>query len=203
MTMKTRVNLFSASLLPPELRLSFNNLALLLLVLVGLFTIASGVSYALVSGLETDRTELSMQKRNLDNQKQELEATLANRAPDSALVDEVDLLSQQVELKRMLLGELSQREALTSHGYSTLMKDLARVANSNIWLSRIQVDNNSFIFEGFSSAPHSVPLWVERLKLTDTLKGHAFASMTMNRGEDKPLAFTLTSKAGESVESNQ
>lgn len=203
MTMKTRVNLFSASLLPPELRLSFNHLTLVLLVLVGLFTIAIGGSYALVSALNTDKAELSTQKRNLDNQKQDLETALANRAPDSALVDEVDLLSQQVELKRMLLGELSQREALTSHGYSPLMKDLARVANSNIWLSRIQVDNNSFIFEGFSSAPHSVPLWVDRLKLTDTLKGHAFASMTMSRGEGKPLAFTLTSKAGESVENNQ
>ncbi|WP_299790243.1 PilN domain-containing protein [uncultured Shewanella sp.] len=203
MTMKTRVNLYSDSLFPPELRLSFKNLSRLLLLIIALFTIASGVSYTLVNGLESDKAQLNSQKHSLDNQKQELEAALASRAPDASLVDKVDLLSQQVELKRMLLGELSQREELTSHGYSPLMKDLARVSNSNIWLSRIQVDENNFIFEGFSSAPHSVPLWVERLKLTDTLKGHAFASMTMNRGDNQPLAFTLTSKAGESVESSQ
>ena len=95
----------------------------------------------------------------------------------------------------MLIGELSQREALTSHGYSLLFQDLARVANSNIWLNRIQVEDNNFIFEGYSSAPNSVPQWVDRLKSTETLKGHSFAAMAMSRGEDQPLAFTLTSKA--------
>ncbi|AVV84047.1 MSHA biogenesis protein, MshI2 [Shewanella putrefaciens] len=33
-----------------------------------------------------------------------------------------------------------------------------------------------------------------KLKTTNTLKGQAFSSMTMDRGEDKPLAFTLTSE---------
>ena len=195
MTLKTRVNLYSDTLLPPVQRLSFKRLAQVLVFMLVLFAMASSASYILVSGLEADKLVLAKQKSNLDKQKKSLEATMAKRAPDAELVDQVELLTQQIELKQMLIGELSQREALTSHGYSMLFKDLARVANSNIWLNRIRVENNEFIFEGFSSAPNSVPLWVERLKSTETLKGHAFAAMAMSRGEGIPLAFTLTSKA--------
>ncbi|AQS40427.1 Fimbrial assembly protein (PilN) [Shewanella psychrophila] len=195
MTLKTRVNLYSLALLPPVQRLSFKRLTQALFFMFVLFTMASITSYVLVSGLEADKAKLVKKKSSLDKQKKSLEVAIAKRAPDAKLVDQVELLTQQVELKQMLIGELSQREALTSHGYSMLFKDLARVANSDIWLNRIRVENNEFIFEGFSSAPNSVPLWVERLKSTETLKGHAFAAMAMSRGEDKPLAFTLTSKA--------
>lgn len=195
MTLKRRVNLYSDSLIPPEQRLSFKRLTQALVLMLSVFMV-SGISvYVLVVGSEAEKSELTKQKRILDNEKKTLEQAIAQRAPDSKLVEQVDLLAQQVELKIMLIGELSQREALTSHGYSVLFKDLARVSSSNIWLNRIQVENNNFIFEGYSSAPNSVPMWVERLKSTDTLKGHAFAAMAMSRGEDQPLAFTLTSKA--------
>ncbi|SQH74902.1 conserved protein of unknown function [Shewanella benthica] len=195
MTLKTRVNLYSDTLLPQVQRLSFKRLTRVLVFMLVLFAMANSASYILVSGLEADKRVLAKQKISLDKQKKSLEVAMGKRAPDAKLVEQVDLLTQQIELKQMLMGELSQREALTSHGYSMLFKDLARVANSNIWLNRIRVENNEFIFEGFSSAPNSVPLWVERLKSTETLKGHAFAFLSMSRGEGKPLAFTLTSKA--------
>lgn len=195
MNLKKRVNLYSDSLLPKEQRLSFKRLTQALSLLVFIFVVSSTAIYVLVLDLEAEKSELTKQQRQLDSEKKSLESAIAQRSPDARLVDRVELLSQQVELKQMLIGELSQREALTSHGYSLLFTDLARVANSNIWLNRIRVEENSYIFEGFSSAPNSVPLWVERLKTTETLKGHAFATMSMSRGEDKPLGFTLTSKA--------
>ncbi|MEI6859486.1 MAG: PilN domain-containing protein [Shewanella sp.] len=195
MTLKTRVNLYSDSLLPQVQRLSFKRLTQALAFMLVLFAIAISASYILVSGLKSEKIELNKQTLSLNKQKESLEVAIEKRAPDAKLVEQVDLLTQQVELKQMLIGELSQREALTSHGYSVLFKDLARVANSHLWLNRIKVENNEFIFEGFSSAPNSVPLWIERLKLTEMLKGHAFAAMEMSRGEGKPLAFILTSKA--------
>lgn len=108
----------------------------------------------------------------------------------------IDLIAQQIEFKLILLGELNQREELTSSGYSALMKDLAQVANNSLWLSRFQVESDDFVFEGFTSTPHSVPLWIDRLKMTETLKEQRFASMTMSRGENQPLLFTLTSISG-------
>ncbi|MEC4725437.1 fimbrial assembly protein [Shewanella sp. D64] len=195
MTIKTRINLYSESLLPAELRLSFNRIAIGLIVLLALSVVGSTISYVLVLGLESDNLELTSKENSLEREKVKLEAAMAQRSPDANLIAKVDLFSQQVDLKRMLLGELGQREALTSHGYSPLMIDLAKVANSSIWLNRFQVEKDNYIFEGFTASAHSVPLWVVRLKTTDTLKEQAFASMTMNRGENQPLSFTLTSKA--------
>ncbi|MFT5235371.1 MAG: Tfp pilus assembly protein PilN [Shewanella sp.] len=195
MTIKTRINLYSESLFPPELRLSFNKMVIGLMILLVLSFVGSTVSYVLVLELESEHVELTSKKNILEQDKTKLEAQIAQHAPDVNLVSKVDLFTQQIELKRMLLGELTQREALTSQGYSPLMEDLARVANSSIWLNRFQVEKDNFIFEGFTASAHSVPLWVDRLKMTETLKGQAFASMTMNRGENQPLSFTLTSTA--------
>lgn len=201
MTIKTRINLYSESLLPPKLRLSFNRMITGLMILLVLSVLGSTLSYVLVLGLESDHAELTSKKKSLDLEKTDLEAKIAQRSPDAKLVAKVDLLAQQIELKRLLLGELTQREALTSHGYSPLMEDLARVANASIWLNRFQVEEDNFVFEGFTASAHSVPLWVDRLKMTETLKGQAFASMTMNRGDDQPLSFTLTTTA--QTEANQ
>ncbi|WP_394203825.1 PilN domain-containing protein [Shewanella waksmanii] len=195
MSQKLRVNLLNASLLPKQLRLSFQRLAVGSMVFLGVFLLAILIAWQSVSGLQADRAKLERTKRDFDQQKSQLEAQLAARQPDSKLVDTVDLKGQQLELKRMLLKELSQREALTSKGYSMLLTDLASVADSSIWLSRIRVDEDKYVFEGYSADPSGVPRWVERLRTTETLKGHAFASMTMSRGEGQPLAFTLTSDA--------
>ena len=195
--MKLRVNLYSESLFPTELRLSFLRLNQVLAGLVIVLLLGSAVAYGVVSSLESEKNELQHAKRLLDEQKAELEDEIAKRKPSATLVAEVELKAQQLELKQMLIGKLSQQEELTSYGYSPLMTDLASVADRSIWLNRIQVNENRYIFEGYTSNPQSVPNWIDRLKTTTTLKGHAFASMTMSLGEDQPLAFKLTSDAME------
>ncbi|MCL1057120.1 fimbrial assembly protein [Shewanella gelidimarina] len=193
--MKLRVNLYSESLFPAEVRLSFLRLNQVLVGLVLILLLSSALAYGFVSSLESEKDELQHAKATLDERKLELEDELAKRQPSPSLVAEVELKAQQLELKQMLIGKLSQQEALTSFGYSPLMTDLASVADRSIWLNRIQVNENRYIFEGYTSSPQSVPNWIDRLKTTTTLKGHAFASMTMSLGEDKPLAFKLTSDA--------
>ncbi|QLE87092.1 PilN domain-containing protein [Shewanella sp. Scap07] len=197
MSQKLRVNLFDKSLLPKQLRLSFQRLAVGSGALLLLFVVAIALAWQSVNSLQADKAQLTSTKRQFDQQKQQLEMQLAARKPDAKLVDTVELKGQQLELKRLLLKELSQREALTSQGYSLLLTDLARVADNSIWLSRIRVNEDKYVFEGFSVDPNGVPQWVERLRTTETLKGHAFAAMTMSRGEGQPLGFTLTSDATE------
>lgn len=197
MTAKLRVNLFNESLLPPKLRLSFVKLTQLTLGLVALLLIANLISFVSVTDLTQQKSTLLQQKTSYDQQKSQLETEIAARAASPALVAEVDLMAQQLEVKRRLLGELDNVQALTSRGYSSLMTDLARVADSSIWLSRIHVIEDKFEFEGYSSAPLNVPQWVERLKQVDTLKGQAFSTLTMSRGEDEPLSFILRSRVVE------
>lgn len=191
--MKLRVNLYSDTLFPPELRLSFVKLSQVLLGLVVVLLLSSLLVFGFNAKLESEKNALMITKQRLDSEKKDLEAALAKRGPSEDLVAEVTLKAQQLELKQKLFGKLSQQEMLTSYGYSPLMTDLASVANASIWLNRIQVNENRYIFEGYTASPESVPLWIDRLKTTTTLKGHAFASMTMSLGDNQPLAFKLTS----------
>ncbi|NKF52337.1 fimbrial assembly protein [Shewanella sp. WXL01] len=197
---KQTVNLYSSHLLPPKLRLSFKRLMVTsaVMVVVALF-IGMGLAWQ-SSQRNNEIIAAQAQKSTFDLKKQQLEAQIAARQPDAALVAKVELEQKRLELKQLLKGELSARRSEVSMGYSPLLMDLAKVSDSSVWLSRIQVNDGKYEFEGYGSTAQSIPMWVEKLKGTETLKGYSFASMTMNRGEDKPLAFKLTSTPVEESE---
>ncbi|MCG9695474.1 PilN domain-containing protein [Shewanella sp. Isolate11] len=197
MATKLRVNLFSESLLPAKLRLSFARLCQGALLLLIVMLSANLVSYVFVSDLTQQKAQLSIQNKEHNRIKNQLEQQVINRKASSVLVAEVDLLTQQLELKRRLLGELGNVQKMTSLGYSSLLTDLATVADNKIWLNRIYVVDGRFEFEGFSSDPLSVPLWVDRLQQVKTLKGQHFSTLTMSRGEGEPLSFVLRSRSDE------
>ncbi|MEL4281366.1 MULTISPECIES: PilN domain-containing protein [Shewanella] len=194
---KSRVNLYSAALLPPKQSLTFAKLMSYTLGLVLVCAILAAFSYWQLTESQRALSQASTQKQQFDQQKAELEAQIAARKPDPELVARVELESQQLELKQLLMSELALRSSLTSRGFAPVLKDLAMVADASVWLNHIVINEQHFMFEGFADHPQSIPQWVGKLKTTNTLKGQAFSSMTMDRGEDKPLAFTLTSETPE------
>ncbi|SUI92637.1 fimbrial assembly protein [Shewanella morhuae] len=197
---KYRVNLYTPSLLPPKQKLTFARLGTYALSVVLLLVVCMSYSYWQVSSLRQELQLVTQKKQQLDTQKQTLEAELAARKADPALVERVDLVTQQLELKQLLMQELSLRASLTSRGFAPVLNDLAVVADGSVWLSHIVINEQDFMFEGFAEHPQSIPLWVDKLKTTHTLKGQAFSSMSMDRGEDKPLAFTLKSNSKEATQ---
>ncbi|SIR02136.1 hypothetical protein SAMN05421840_107112 [Shewanella morhuae] len=197
---KYRVNLYTPSLLPPKQKLTFARLGTYALSVLLLLVVCMSYSYWQVSSLRQELQLVTQKKQQLDTQKQTLEAELAARKADPALVERVDLVTQQLELKQLLMQELSLRASLTSRGFAPVLNDLAVVADGSVWLSHIVINEQDFMFEGFAEHPQSIPLWVDKLKTTHTLKGQAFSSMSMDRGEDKPLAFTLKSNSKEATQ---
>ena len=197
---KYRVNLYTPSLLPPKQKLTFARLGTYALSVVLLLVVCMSYSYWQVTSLRQELQLVTQKKQQLDTQKQTLEAELAARKADPALVERVDLVTQQLELKQLLMQELSLRASLTSRGFAPVLNDLAVVADGSVWLSHIVINEQDFMFEGFAEHPQSIPLWVDKLKTTHTLKGQAFSSMSMDRGEDKPLAFTLKSNSKEATQ---
>ncbi|MCL1142089.1 PilN domain-containing protein [Shewanella gaetbuli] len=190
---KSRVNLYSAALLPPKQRLHFKALTMAVVGLMMLSGLVYGLSALQLSQTQDELKVLNQQKSTLTSQKDELEIQVSKRMANPELVAKVAREEQRLTLKRLLKDELNNRTALISQGYSPLLTELAMVADNSIWLSRIHLNEQHIEFEGFGLQPSSVPRWVDRLKMADTLKGYAFASMTMDRGEDQPLAFKLTS----------
>lgn len=190
---KTKVNLYSATLLPPKQRLNFLTLSVSVAVLLGLTVLLYVVESYQFYELQHQASQAEQKNNRLVEQKDNLEAQVAQRVPDQDLVTRVELEEQRLTLKRLLKAELENRTALISQGYSPMLTDLAAVADANVWLSRIYFNEQQIEFEGFGQQPSSIPRWIERLKTADTLKGFAFAAMTMDRGENQPLAFKLTS----------
>lgn len=196
---KTSVNLYSADLLPKKQTLTFSRMLLALAI----FIVGSAVLYG-VGKWDTDELQMLSQQENsnknsLTEQKKQLEQQIAARKPDADLVAKVELEQQRLTLKKLLKNELSQRDMLISKGYSPLLTDLAVIADANVWLSHItieqqKVDSQRIEFEGYGRNPQSIPLWVDKLKASTTLKGYAFSAMTMDRGEGQPLAFKLISQ---------
>lgn len=192
--MKTRINLFSASLLPAKLRLTFARLGVSLLALVGLSLLMAAYHMWSTQALMSQIDASQAWSNGLNSQKQQLEQALAARKPNPALVTQVELMELRMTLKRQLKGELLQRSAVVNRGYGQLLTELAQASDSNIWLSSIQVTGQVFEFEGFSLTPEKIPQWIDRLKLSQTLKGYGFSSMTLASGDEGPLAFKLNSK---------
>ena len=190
---KTKVNLYSATLLPPKQRLNFLTLSVSVAVLLGLTVLLYVVESYQFCELQHQASQAEQKNSRLVEQKDNLEAQVSQRVPDQDLVTRVELEEQRLTLKRLLKAELENRTALISQGYSPMLTDLAAVADANVWLSRIYFNEQQIEFEGFGQQPSSIPRWIERLKTADTLKGFAFAAMTMDRGENQPLAFKLTS----------
>ncbi|MGL4476314.1 MAG: PilN domain-containing protein [Shewanella sp.] len=191
--MKTKINLFNEDLLPPKLLLSFQHLvmgsAALLAIGVLMVTFASyWINHQ--QQLQTQQAIAS----ELQTQVQTMERQLAERKPDPALVAEVDLLTQRLRVKQLLLTELDRRSTITSEGFSPLMTELASVPQQGVWLSKIEVQGQAVSLYGFALKAENVPTWIDELKQTSSLQGYAFSAMTMLRDDAKPLSFSLTSQ---------
>ncbi|GGI87912.1 PilN domain-containing protein [Shewanella gelidii] len=190
---KTRINLYSDALLPVKLRLSFQRLMVWSLVFLMIVCGLNGLGYWQLENQKSALAAANVEKQIHDNEIAQLNAQIAAHTADKKLVKRVEVDQQQLDLKRLLLNELSQRENMTSQGYSLMMRELAQVADANVWLERIQVDESQYIFQGYSKYPDSVPRWIDKLAETQSLKGHAFATMSMKKSDSHPLSFTLTS----------
>jgi Tfp pilus assembly protein PilN len=194
---KTRVNLFSAELLPAKLRLSFARTIIISLVLL---LLGGGILISIWWQQQqiNQRLQTVQQQNNvLEQQKDSLQQALAKHQPAVTLQAKVSQMTQEQQLKTLLLNELTKREQFKSSGFTNMLQELAAVADGSVWLSHIRLAPESLLFEGYTLKPENVPNWVVRLGDTDSFKGKAFAAMTMNRGEQPPLAFRLTTAAPE------
>ncbi|MCL1035606.1 fimbrial assembly protein [Shewanella submarina] len=195
--MKTRINLLTPDLLPPELRISFERTVLLVLIVLVVGGAANAWFYWKNSFLTQELAQHHQARNHLQNQKKDLEQKVSNHKPDPRLVAQVKAMDERLLLKQQLLAELDRRSDITSEGFSILLTDLAGVSANKLWLTRIQAANQKFSFEGYSVQAQTVPFWIDQLKSTETLKGYAFSAINMDRGEGQPIAFVLSSKPEE------
>lgn len=191
--MKNRVNLFPADL-KPKLKLFTVNLVLLL------WALSCVTLFAVSREYQKQYDDIQAQTRNIQeefNSKSQalrmLKKARDDRAQDPALVAAVEKLQREATDKRLLLDELRGREQLKNQGFSMLMRDLSNQHVDNIWLTRINIEEQKIRIEGGTLESSSVPIWVNRLKSSDYFAGRSFAGARMFRDDSDELNFVISS----------
>ena len=91
---------------------------------------------------------------------------------------EASLATQTLALKAFESGALGRTE-----GYASLLRALARVSVEGVWLTRIQVAEGSgeLSLTGRATRAERVPVYLERLRSEETLRGQTFSRLEVVR----------------------
>ncbi len=191
--MKYRVNLFPEEL-KPKLDLVTLNFVIVLWVLgIGIVVFLSQYYQSVYSDTEHRTQTTQVEYKNKKAMLVTLTKARDNRAQDPKLVELVNRLQGEERDKYLLLSELQGRERLKNQGFSMLMEDLAKQHVSEIWLTRININERIIRIEGGSLDSVQVPIWVSKLRNSEYFAGRNFAGARMFRNDNDELNFVLSS----------
>jgi Tfp pilus assembly protein PilN len=200
--MKHQVNLYVPKL-HPKLRLLTFSLVLFLWCFVLGFVLLLNFYFA--SEQQTLQKEFGQLNSHNNQQRalvNSLQAELENLKADPQLMSQVAKKQQMVSLKKRVHNELVGQEKRKTTGFANLMLDLAENHQTDLWLTRLYLNDQSVTIEGATSKSASIPVWVNKLGNSQFLKGQQFSETRIYRDEDQQqLHFVLTT--GENKSSTQ
>jgi hypothetical protein len=186
--------------------------AMALLPAIGLVVLAVAVFYFYLSA-QNSRLEARAadSSRELQNELEQMKIYGAQQSPDAR----VKLLAER---RKKLEAEFNERtqglQAMDkgtlgrTEGYSGLLRALARLSMDGVWLTRVRFsDERSEAFiAGRATRPELVPVYLERLRREERLRGQDFSTLEITRpaqASSTPAAqarfveFVLSSGGGE------
>lgn len=188
---KSRVNLYCESLQPKKIHLSFKRLFIVTLSIPVLTGVMGAWLYFKIASAEQELNTEQQRKQELSQQQEQYQKKLDNHKADAALIKEVELATQQLEIKKQLLNELAHRDDVQSQSYLQLLRDLANMSDGQSWLTRIQVDELGLQLSGQTRNAASVPSWLQKLESAESIAGSKFGSIKFTREQDGIIEFQL------------
>ncbi|RYV03461.1 hypothetical protein SOPP22_04135 [Shewanella sp. OPT22] len=192
--LKLSINLYSSELLPKKLRLSFARLiaALVLVPLIsGLYFV---VNYIEKVDVQSQIVHANQLKQQLTQKQDTLKKQLELHKPTKALLDEVAISRQRLELTQKLISKVGNSDQFQSKSYQVLLEDLAATADGSTWLTHIIVEDQKVDLTGETQQAAAVPAWIKRLGKTSALAGVSFNQLIVNRNRDNVLQFQINSQ---------
>lgn len=198
--MKTRVNLLTDEYRPKLELLSLNLLLFLTVLSLSLIVVLNLlVNYqASIANQALEQTKAEQSQRQQKIAK--LSEQLAQQQEDSRLIAKREILQSDVSQKQLLLAQLGGREAQKSRGFAEIMLDLAEQHDSDLWLTKINLDNDLIKFEGQTINASSVPKWVGNLSRSSYFQSAEFASAKLFRDDQEAINFILSTRLHEQIE---
>ncbi len=206
--MSQQINLYSPLFRKQKKLLS----AMALLQAIGLVVLAVAAFYFYLSA-QNSRLEVRLadSSRQLQNELEQLKVHGAQQSPDTR----VKLLAER---RKKLEAEFNERtQALQTmdkgvlgrtEGYSGLLRALARLSMDGVWLTRVRFsdERGEAFIAGRATRPELVPVYLERLRREERLRGQDFSTLEITRStqaSSTPAAqarfveFVLSSGGGE------
>jgi hypothetical protein len=179
--------------------------ALALLQAIGLVMLVVAVFYFYLSA-QSSLLEIRAadSARQLKNELERLRVSSAQESPDmraKSLAErrkklEAALTERTLALEAMEKGALGRTE-----GYSGLLRALARLSVDGVWLTRVQFsdDKGEASLAGRAARPELVPLYLERLRREERLRGQDFSTLEITRQAQpgRLIEFVLSSASAE------
>ena len=186
--------------------------AMALLPAIGLVVLVVAVFYFYLSA-QNSRLEVRAadSSRELQNELEQLKVYSAQQSPDmrvKSLAERRKKLEAEFNERTQGLEAMDKGTLGRTEGYSGLLRALARLSMDGVWLTRVRFsdERGEAFIAGRATRPELVPVYLERLRREERLRGQDFSSLEITRpaqASSTPAAqarfveFVLSSGGGE------
>ncbi|MCP5268276.1 MAG: hypothetical protein H6943_04450 [Zoogloeaceae bacterium] len=178
--MSQQINLINTALRPKQHWLSFNNVAMAtgvsVLLIVGLTAYASFSASRALAEQQAVSTQLIAVQQEL----QQVQATLATRKTDPVLERELADVSASLAHRRNVLRLAEESATRGDVGLAEMMRGFSRQVLDGVWLTGINLGSSGMDIRGRLLEPSLLPAYIRRLNEEPAFRGRLFAALDMN-----------------------
>ncbi len=178
-------------------------------ITLGVVVALWGVLFVVMAGgyvylkLQNDRAVAELNARQeitekLREREAELTTRVAGRKTSQSKLLDAAKLAADVNDKKAALATIEQFDDSLKGGYSGVMHSLAALAQRDISISFIELNEKVLNLKGSARTPGSVPKWINRFKTELALLDRTFDKMTIGRDENDIVTFELTTEMASS-----
>lgn len=160
-------------------------------------------NFVLESQIKDHQSQVQLLQQKLNAEKMKLtslESELVQHNDKATFNQRKNRLQQNLNAKIMLWEGVGKKLEATTVNYHTVMDQLTRLHNENIWLSAFEVNEDIVIFRGFALDSSSVTRWMTQLQSSDSFRGREFSHLKMKEHDKDSLSFVIATEVIEDEE---
>jgi len=191
---KYSINFYLDELKPKVYYLTLKNT---LLAVLAVAVLIMGWKLLLDSQVADDERRVKVVQQQLSSAKSnlaQLQEDLVKHNDKATFNKQKQILQKNLEAKKMLWEGVGKRLEASTVNYFTVMDELTKLHEENIWLSSFDVSEDRAIFRGYALDSSSVTRWMTQLQLSQSFKGREFSHLNIKVHDEQSLTFELATE---------
>ncbi|NPU94953.1 MAG: hypothetical protein HPY82_23860 [Gammaproteobacteria bacterium] len=197
-TLEQRINFYQDIFHKPEIRYSFRQLTLILLVVVALLVALTTVDFVRTEMQRRQVAQLQATQEKLEKAVVAMTEQLGKIVTDPALENQETYLRESLQAKYQFLAQLrSQSDSHQVH-FSDVLAGLSALSMDSLWLTRIQIQSpgQHLSLTGLTLQPKALPDYLAALNGEPVFQGMSFRMLDLERAEENSryMTFNLSTR---------